>query len=191
MDNPEYIQIEDKKYKINADYRNVLEFNRLYKDENISDYEKLLSTICMFYGKDAIEDEENYNQLLEGVKKIIDGRPNSINKAYIEERKQDMDYDKDMNLIISSMWSEYGIDITKEKIHWWTFFDLLNGLSSECALNRVREIRTKDISKIQDKDERNTYIKLKQMWNLDAKKENELTEEQIRSRDEFYKNLNL
>ena len=191
MENPEYILIDGQKYKINADYRNVLKFNQMYKDKSISDYEMIIGAICMFYGKDVVNDEDKYERLLEGIKKIVEGRPNSMNKINQEKQKIDMDYDKDMNLIIASMWSEYGIDITKEKIHWWTFYDLLNGLSSECALNRVRDIRSKDLSKITNKEEREQYIRLKEIWSLDTKKECELTEEQRKSRDEFYKNLKI
>ena len=186
MNNPEYVKIDDKKYKINTDYRNVLKLDEIAKDKTISEYEKMLAYIYIFYGEEGLKDEQNYERLLNSMFVFIQGRP-SARKGNGKNVEQDMDYQKDMNLIISSIWSEYGIDITKEKIHWWTFFDLLNGLSSDCVLNRIREIRTKDISKIKDKDERDAYIELKNVWGLD--KTAEMTEEQKRSSEEFYKNF--
>ena len=190
MDNPEYIKINNRLYKINADYRNVLKYNEIFKDETISDYEKILGGICIFYGKDVAKETNNIEALLNGIKMIIDGRPSSLKNGEEIDNKYDMDFKIDMGLIISSMWSEYKIDITKEKIHWWTFYDLLNGLSSECALNRVRDIRNKDLSKITDKDELAEYKKLKKIWSLETPTK-EMSDEQKRSSEEFYKAMGL
>ena len=187
MNNPEYIDIDGKRFKINTDYRNVLRLEKIANDKTIDDYERILGIIYMFYGEEGYNSEEYYDRLLNGIITFCKGRPNSINPIADNKREKDMDYTKDMNLIISSMWNEYGIDITKEKIHWWTFFDLLNGLSSECALNRVRDIRTKDLSKVKDKAERDEYARLKGVWALS--KEDTMTEEQKQSVDAFYESL--
>ena len=187
MNNPEYVKIDDRKYKMNTDYRNILKLDEIAK-EDISEYEKMLAFIYIMYGEAGLENSNDYERLINNIFVFIQGRP-SARKSTNKVVERDMDYQQDMNLIISSIWSEYGIDITKEKIHWWTFFDLLNGLSSECALNRIREIRTKDLSKIKNKEERDTYIELKEIWSLN--KTAEMTEEQKRSSEEFYKNFVL
>ena len=187
MNNPEYIQIDDKKYKINTDYRNVLKLNEISTDTSISDYEKLLTYIYLFFGEEGLKDENNYERLVNSIITFAKGRPSAMKPNKEKKEEIDMDYKQDMNLIISSIWSEYGIDITKEKIHWWTFYDLLNGLSSDCALNRVRDIRSKDLNKIKDKEERDEYIKLKEIWSLDKSKE--MTLEQKKSVEDFYKNF--
>lgn len=187
MNNPEYVQIDDKKYKINTDYRNVLKLNDIATDTSISDYEKLLTYIYLFFGDEGLNDEKNYERLVNSIITFAKGRPSAMKPNKEEKHEKDMDYTQDMNLIISSIWSEYGIDITKEKIHWWTFYDLLNGLSSECVLNRVRDIRSKDLSKIKDREEREEYRKLKEIWALDKTKE--MTLEQRNSVDDFYKDF--
>lgn len=188
MDNPEYIKIGDKKYKMNTDYRVVFEIDKISRDETINEYERMLSFLYVFYGEDGINSDD-YEALLSGMFKFIKGRPSSA--KVIDDKKQevDMDYEQDMGLIIASMKNEYDIDITKEKIHWWTFFDYLNGLSTDCILNRVREIRSKDLSKIKDREELEEYTRLKQIWSLDKKKT--MTAEQKRSVEDFYKDLTL
>lgn len=187
MNNPEYVQIDDKKYKINTDYRNVLKLNDIANDTSISDYEKMITYVYLFFGEEGLKDENNYGRLVNSIITFAKGRPSAMKPSINDKQEKDMDYTQDMNLIISSIWSEYGIDITKEKIHWWTFFDLLNGLSSDCALNKVRDIRSKDINKIKDKEERDEYIKLKEVWALDKTKE--MTPEQKKSVDDFYKDF--
>lgn len=188
MNNPEYIKIGDKKYKINTDYRVVIEIDKISRDETINEYERMLSFLYVFYGEEGINSDD-YEALLNGMFTFIKGRPSSAKVIDDTKQEVDMDYEQDMGLIIASMKSEYNIDITKEKIHWWLFFDYLNGLSTDCILNRVREIRSKDLSKISDKEEREEYEKLKKIWSLDKKKT--MTAEQKKSAEEFYKDFAL
>lgn len=186
MNNPEYIKIGNKKYKINTDYRVILKINEISCDNTIRDYEKMMAIMYLFYGEESF-DSPDFEKMVYAMHEFIKGRPSSMKTNEIENKEIDMDYQQDMGLIIASMKSEYNIDITKEKIHWWTFFDYLNGLSTDCILNRVREIRSKDLSKIKDNEERKTYIKLKEIWSLD--RTNKMSEKQKKSVDEFYKNF--
>ena len=185
MNNPEYVQIDDVKYKINTDFRVVLRFNELVLDNTISDYERGLGTILLFFGKEGINVPEHYERLLKSTLNFVKGRPSSV---HVDEKKKivrDMDYKQDWGLILASMKQVYGIDLTKEKLHWWTFFDYLNGLPTDCVLNQVREIRRKDLSKIKDRDEREEYIKLKEQWRLEEK-DKPLSKEQQESVNRFY-----
>jgi len=188
MNNPEYIKIGDKKYKINTDYRTILKINKISCDNTIKDYERIVAIMYLFYGEDMMNNPD-FEKLVYAMYDFMKGRPSSMKPIGDEKQEIDMDYDYDMGLIIASMKSEYGIDITKEKIHWWSFFDYLNGLSTDCILNRVREIRSKDLSKIKDKEERDEYERLQKIWSLDKKKT--MTAEQKKSVEEFYKDFTL
>ena len=186
MNNPEYVLIDGVKIKIHTDFRYALKCQEIAEDNSINNYEKQLGIIYTLFDEEGINTLCNDEKLLEMAKKYLMGRPSS-KKEYVSNKKQekDMDYEEDMDLIIASMWQEYNIDITKEKLHWWLFFDLLNGLSSECIFNRVREIRNTDISKIKDRTAREQMIELKNKYSL-KKKQRVLTEEQKRSVDTFY-----
>ena len=91
--------------------------------------------------------------------------------------------------------SDYQIDLSKIKMHWWTFFNLLNGLSNSemgncCILNRIRNLRNYNTSDIKDLNERAKIDKAKRQVALKQKeKEVTLTEEQQKNVDEFYKSL--
>ena len=98
-----------------------------------------------------------------------------------------MDFNEDMDYIEASFMSDYKIDLTTEKMHFWKFYTLLEGLSNSelgncCVLNRVRNLRTFDLSQIKDNKERERLAKAKEMVALKStKKEVELTKEQEES----------
>ena len=106
-----------------------------------------------------------------------------------------MDFIQDMDYIEASFMSDYHIDLTETKMHWWKFYNLMNGLSNSelgncCVLNRIRNLRNYDVSEIKDARERDKIIKAKNQVALrKQEKEVKLTEEQQKSVDEFYKAL--
>lgn len=184
MNNPEFIQINGKKYKINTDFRVALECNKIAEDKNINDYERSMAIIYKLFGDEGLNDYENYDKLLKFAQYyLLCG-----NKKEENNKKPDIDFEQDYNLIWASIMSDFnGLDIDKAEIHWWKFSDLLNGLSNSelgncCVLNNVRNIRNKDLSQIKDEKERQRVYELQQKWAI--KKylpENNLTEEQEES----------
>lgn len=191
MNNPEYVKIGDKKYKINTDFRVAIDCNEIAMDEDIGDYERALAIIYKLYGEEGLKDKENYEQLLLLAQKYLacgkDLEPTN--------EKPDMDYKQDMEYIEASFMSDYQIDLTNRKMHWWTFFKLLNGLSNSelgncCILNRVRNLRNFNTKDIKDYNEKAKIERAKRQVAL-KKKEKEviLTEQQQKSVDEFYKSL--
>lgn len=185
MNNPEYIKIDDKVYKINTDFRCALKCLDIVNDKSITDLERTIGVLyTLFQIEDDIEDVK-VERLLKSALNYLQGRPTTNGSKDTSEVKKDMDYKQDWGLILSSVWQQYGIDLNKEKLHWWTFFDLLNGLSSDCMFNRIREIRNKDLSDIKDEKTRREYMKLKKAYSLDEHRE--LTEKEQQSVDTFYK----
>ena len=98
-----------------------------------------------------------------------------------------MDFEQDENYIISSFIYDYGIDLQTTDMHWWKFIDLLNGLSSECILSRVRDIRTMDISIYKDANTRNKILKARSQVALKIK--HKQTEEDKKLIDDFESKL--
>lgn len=190
MNNPEYVKIGDKKYKINTDFRVAIECQEIATDTTIGDYERSLAIIYKLFGDEGLNDSENYEQLLKLAQKYL-----SCNKELETNEKPDMDFKQDMDYIEASFMSDYQIDLSKIKMHWWTFFNLLNGLSNSemgncCILNRIRNLRNYNTSDIKDLNERAKIDKAKRQVALKQKeKEITLTKEQQKNVDEFYKSL--
>lgn len=189
---PEYVEIEGKRYKINTDFRFAIECNRIAEDENIGDYERALAVIYTLFGDEGINTPEHYEKLLKlALKYLKCGKMDEIHS----DAKKDMDYIQDMDYIEASFMSDYHIDLPNTKMHWWKFYNLMNGLSNSelgncCVLNRIRNLRNFNPSDIKDSKERQKLIKAQQEVALKkSEKKIEMTEAQKRSSEEFYKNF--
>ena len=188
MKYPRYAEIEGKKYKINTDFRVALKCNQVAKDESIGDFERALSIIYLLFGEEGINSQEHYEKLLEMSKKYL-----SCGEELKESKEEpDMDYEQDYSYIKTSFFSDYGIKLDEEKIHWWEFYNLLNGLSNSefgncCIFNRVRNLRNMDLSQIKDSKQKD---KIKEAQDRVALKK-KLTEKQKESINQLYKDFGI
>ncbi len=182
MNNPEFVEIDNKKYKINTDYRIALKCDEVARDTTIGDYERSLAIIYLLYGDAGIMDKKNYAELLRLATKFL-----SCNQEEINEHEEiDMDFSQDIGFIKASFKSDYGIILDKENMHWWDFYMYLNGLTENCVLNRVRELRTYDTSTVKDDKERAKIQKAQKRVALKKKKVDILSEKQRKSVSTFY-----
>lgn len=185
MNNPEYVKIDDKKYKINTDFRIAIECNNIAQDDSIGDIERPIAIIYKLFDNEGLDNPQDWEKLLElGIKYLSFGKDTS---GVDNDTEIDMDFNEDMDYIEASFMSDYGIDLAETKMSWWKFYKLLEGLSNSemgncCVLNRVRNLRTFDLSQIKDSKERERLAKAKEMVSLKkTKHEVELTKEQEES----------
>ena len=188
MNYPRYAQIGNKKYFINTDFKVAIKCNEIAQDETIDDTERGLAIIYLLFGEKGLKSNDK-RELLEKAKKYL-----SCGKELEHSNEiPDMDYIEDYALIKTSFRSDYGIKLDEEKLHWWEFNELMNGLSNSefgdcCVLNRIRNLRNYDTKDIKDRKEREKIEKAKQQVALKKfKKENHLTKEQEKSMEELNK----
>lgn len=171
---PEYIQIKDKKYKINVDFRIALKCDEIYRDETIGGYEKTLAIIYLLLGDEGLKDKENHEKMTELlVKYLLCGKKDT---ELNDEAEPSMNFKQDTGYIKASFMSDYQIDLGKINMHWWQFFDLLQGLTENSVLNRVRAIREEPLSDKKGKD--------REKWEK-AKKQVELKKEKTQKEKEL------
>lgn len=189
MNNPEYVKVSSEKYKINTDFRVAIDCNEIAMDESIGEYEKALAVIYKLFGDKGLNDFSNHQKLLELGQRYLrlDKEPEDT------KEEPDMNFKQDMDYIEASFMSDYQIDLSSTKMHWWTFYNLLNGLSNSefgncCVLNRIRNLRSYDVSQIKDRKEKEKIIKAKKQVAL--KKEIKLTKEQEESIKKFNEMMN-
>ena len=185
---PSKVKIEDREYEINTDFRVAIECNQIALDDKISDFERALAIIYKLYGEKGLNANSDLNRLLElGQKYLSCGKEVENN----ENEEPDMDFVQDMDYIEASFMSDYNIDLSNTEMHWYKFYNLINGLSNSemgscCVLNRVRNLRTYDTSQIKDAKERSKIEKAKEQVAL-KKKEKPLTDKQRESIERFNK----
>lgn len=191
MNKPEYIKVGNKQYKINTDFRVAIECDRIARDTSIGDLERGLGILYMLFGEAVFENLEDLDKLQELAMKYLNlGKPKED-----DNEKPDMDFIQDMDYIEASFMSDYNIDLTNTEMHWWTFYNLISGLSNSelgdcCILNRIRNLRNTDASKIKDNKEREKIVKAQERFAL-KRNEKPLTEAQKKSQEEILKAVGM
>ena len=191
---PEYVKVNDKKYKINTDFRVAIECQEIALDDSIGDFERALAIIYKLFGDNGLDDSNNYEKLLELAQKYLScGK--EVKKNNNEE--PDMDFTQDMEYIEASFMSDYNIDLTQIEMHWWKFYKLINGLSNSemgncCVLNRVRNLRNFELKNIKDEKQLAKIKEVKEQVALKKREVNkQLTNEQKKNIDDFYEKLGI
>lgn len=77
-------------------------------------------------------------------------------------------FEKDEELIYASFYSEYGIDLATEKMHWWRFLALMRGLSADSPLMRVVGVRAVKTSDIKNPALRKKISEQKRIYAIDG-----------------------
>lgn len=194
MDYPKYVKIGEKKYKINTDFRVAIECQEIALDDSIGDFERALAIIYKLFGDDGLDDSNNYEKLLELTQKYLSCGKEVDSKT---NEEPDMDFVQDMPYIKASFRSDYNINLDDEEMHWWEFYDLINGLSNSemgncCVLNRIRNLRTFDTKDIKDQKELAKINEAKKQVALKKREvKKELTYEQKRNIDNFYEKIGI
>ena len=173
---PEYANIDGKEYKINTDFSVALRCFEVIENEEISDTERALAVIYLLFG---FIPETNLDIFLDKASLFLQcGTKNDKPSG-----ERDIDLNADRCYINASFMSDYKIDLSQTKMHYWMFVDLLKGLTEHCILSRVREIRNYDISDIKDAKTRNKILKAQESVALPKK----LTKEEQEAIDNFEK----
>ena len=197
MNNPEYVKVDNKMYKINTDFRIALECNKIAEDTSIGEFERALAIIYKLFGEDGL-DCENQNKLLElGMKYLLLGREKNELKNE-PHNKYELDFNKCIGLIKASFKFDYKYDPYElEYLHWYDFYNDLESLSTSefgncCILNRITSILNQEPKEIKDNKQRQKLIEAQKLLKKYCKEEEiEITQEQAESAIAFYKSLGI
>ena len=76
------------------------------------------------------------------------------------------DFDEDFEYLWGAFLSEYGIDLAECRMHWWKFRALMMSLSEDCRFSKILAYRSMDTSKIENREVRRFYEKMKKRLSL-------------------------
>lgn len=198
MNNPQYVKVDNKLYKINTDFRIALECNNIAEDKTIGEYERALAIIYKLFGEDGL-DCENQNKLLElAMKYLLLGNDKKELKNENKE-KYELDFNKCIGLIKASFKFDYKYDPYElEYLHWYDFYNDLESLSTSefgncCILNRITSILNQEPKEIKDNKQRQKLIEAQKLLQQKYCKQEEvkMTKEQEESAKAFYKSLGI
>ncbi len=174
---PTKVQVDGVTIPLDTSFKTALRCMDVIDDDSIGDEERALAIIYLL--TDDIP-KVDLGKLLKLLSKYLQcGEEPNRHKSLIK----DMDFKQDEKFIISSFMYDYGIDLESSDMHWWRFIDLLNGLSSECILSRVRDIRTMDLSVYKDAKTKERILKARAQVALKSKHVE--TQEEREHREKF------
>lgn len=166
---PTSVEVDNKEYKINSDFRTSMLFEMMMLDEELDKEERIINALQLYYPVIPV----NIN---EAVKKIIwfysCGKDNRKHKGTGSRgAEQIYSYEYDDGYIYSAFLSQYGIDLQDiDYLHWWKFKAMFNSLKDDNMIVKIMGYRSLDLNTIKDKEQKAHYRKLKKIYELPKSK---------------------
>lgn len=147
-------------YLIRTDFRIGIQISEAMNDVNLAEPEKLVTAIRLLYGAGAPSDLKLAS---EGLRWFMSaGQPSDDNAP--DNKPPTFDFEQDNRLVYSAFRARYGIDLTRERMHWFAFLAMLGDLSG-CALSDIAGIRGTDLSQLSD-SQRKHYAELQAKYRI-------------------------
>ena len=183
---PDFLEVGEQKISINTDFRTWIKFDEALFRSDKSMEERIYSALDICYGGKIPADINSAVRAAVGFYAHKDMQTEEIGEnaqnehANFTRGRQIYSFTHDAPLICAAFLAQYGIDLTKDNIHWWLFRALFEGLTDENKICKVMEIRSIDLSKIKDKEQKAHYRRLKRLYRLpDPRSEEEQETEMI------------
>lgn len=162
-------------YLIRTDYRIGIQILQALDDVDLSDEDRTLNALYLLYGNGIPDD---VSVALNGLRWFLScgswgSSDLSADLESVDEERDRLvssndevafDFDIDSAMIYSAMYSQYGVEIDKERIHWFKFMSMFKSLK-DTQLNDIMYYRTVDISKL-PKYEQSDMRKLKEAYRI-------------------------
>lgn len=182
MEYPTKIEVNGRTYNIDTSYKTALACFKAINDNELKDIERGLVVVTLLLGKNVPTED-----LSEALQKCgIYLRCGKQENVDIED--VDIDYFQDESVIRTSIRQCYHENLNEKDYHWWEYNELIEGLTEETLLSKIREIRNYDLSKEKDPRIREKIKKAKDFYEI-KKQETPLTDEQKRNIENFLKNI--
>lgn len=156
--------------EINSDFRPMVSLANAYA-RGIPEKEPLsfADDACQRFYRGGISGVQNlqdaYRHLLEFYLGGEEATPGKGSGSASHTEGLPFDYHCDAPYIVAAFQQAYGIDLTREKVHWWRFKALLRGLPEDCLFHHILQWRTADLSRMTPED-RGVYEEKREIFAL-------------------------
>ena len=165
-------------YEVDMDFQTGIQISQCLADEELTNTEKVATALSLMFIRERPTDAE---EIQEALTWYMNGW-NRDNMSSGKKRDESvlMDFDIDQWRIYAAFRKQYGIDLNRQKLHFWVYMGLLSNLE-ECSFTRVVSIRDKKIDSKMSREEKTALSKAKKMYAI--KKEIAETEEEKAERE--------
>ena len=158
---PDSVTVKGIAFPIKTDFRTWIRFSEIMSGVE-ERAERLTKAIRLVYGCLPPSLEETVTGMLDFF--AANAERDSSTKKTTSRRVYDFTHDA--GLIISAFRQQYGIDLLESNIHWYEFRALLAGLTEDTLFVKVIGYRSINLSDIKDKDRKDFYRKMKEVYRL-------------------------
>ena len=167
---PEKVTVDGEECYMKTHFKRWIEFELIMTNPKLSDEIKLAAILPLCFKKLPSDVEKAVKACMKFYCGNVKGDRSSAKTNY--------SFLHDAELIYAAFMSQYGIDLSKENMHWYKFRALFKGLKSDNKISEVMQLREMNLSEIKDADMRRKYQKLKKFWELpDLRTDNEKEKE--------------
>ena len=158
---------------IDTDYRTGILFEQVLNDPAMPDGEKLDTVLRLYYG-DAIFplliDMDAVREALDNIMWFYrcgaDETAGSETEGDTSGTDPPFSYEHDAGYIYAAFIEAYGIDLAKNKLHWWQFRALFLGLPETVLFCKIMGYRTMEIPAKMPKAQKRFYQRMKRIYRL-------------------------
>lgn len=168
---PITIEINNKKYDINSDFRTSILFELLMQDSSIGEEDKIIMALRLYYSSIPEDINAAIDKMLwfyrcgkDIIKPKGNGKGKSVTQIY--------SFEHDDDYIYAAFMDQYRIDLQDiDYLHWWKFKAMFNSLKEDIKIVKIMEYRSIDLSKIKDKEQKVYYKNMQELYKLPMSKD--------------------
>jgi len=169
---PNRIEINDKEFEINSDFRIGLEIVLMFEDATMNKIEQLQEMCNLLYKNEILE--EDFEEACKKATKFLDcGEVRKVVKENQNEEDNDDEdgrlysFEKDAKYIYSAIKQTHHIDLESiENLHWWKFIYMFMDLDKDCFFSQILHLRSQKQKGKLTKDEALVYHRMRDILDL-------------------------
>ena len=168
---PEVVKIDGSSYSIDTDFKTSMLFELTMLDNSIDNKEKVINALELYFGDDIPTNVDEaikaimwfYSRGKEARELKHNGSGVKISNIY--------NFEYDADYIYSAFMHDYNIDLQDvQNLHWWKFKAMFDSLNKDNKFCKIMEYRSMDLKSIKDKEQRQHYKEMQELYKIPTKK---------------------
>jgi len=173
-DLPETVKIGGLSYPIDTDFRSWIRLEELLLDDAFTKQEKVELALDLIFPA-PVPSFLQGDALAQIFWFYAEGKEHKLPDPEDEEEAAEriFSYEEDGGYIYAAFLEQYGLDLTKDTLHWWQFMALFKSLNPETLFVKIMGYRTMQITADMPVEKRAFYTKMKKLYALGEPKAEE------------------
>jgi len=171
---PKSVEVGGAEYEINFDFRTSILFEMMIQDDELSDEEKILKTLELYYPVIPKNIDRNTNEAIDKALWFYRGGRDIKNQSSQtgggkSEKIYSFEYDDEY--IYSAFLDQYKVDLQDvEDLHWWKFKAMFKALKEDNEIVKIMGYRAMTIDNKMSKEQKEYYRKMKKVYEIPKSK---------------------